>query len=95
MYTNMMIKKPSMFFNPKELELDLTYGNRYKNVRLPYAYKHFILDAFWGSQMYFVCSDEIQQAWPIFDLCCTRLSKKTLSPSPMLMTAKDLQKQMS
>ena len=25
------------FFNPEESELDLTYGNRYKNVKLPTA----------------------------------------------------------
>lgn len=29
-YTKMMTKKPGMFFNPEESELDLTYGNRYK-----------------------------------------------------------------
>lgn len=94
MYTNTMTNKPSMFFNPKELEPDLIYGNRYKNERLPYVYKCFIL-VFYGSQMYFVCSDEIQQARPLFDLCCARLSTKSPSPSPMFMTAEDLQKQMS
>lgn len=31
-YTKMMTKKPGMFFNPEESELDLTYGNRYKVV---------------------------------------------------------------
>uniref|UniRef100_A0A8C3JST9 glucose-6-phosphate dehydrogenase (NADP(+)) n=1 Tax=Calidris pygmaea TaxID=425635 RepID=A0A8C3JST9_9CHAR len=29
-YTKLMTKKPGMFFNPEESELDLTYGNRYK-----------------------------------------------------------------
>ncbi|KAG8447756.1 hypothetical protein GDO86_015026 [Hymenochirus boettgeri] len=29
-YAKMMTKKPGMFFNPEESELDLTYGNRYK-----------------------------------------------------------------
>ncbi|KAL6033765.1 hypothetical protein STEG23_007754 [Scotinomys teguina] len=42
-YTKMMTKKPGMFFNPEESELDLTYGNRYKNVKLPDAYEHLIL----------------------------------------------------
>lgn len=32
-YAKMMTKKPGMFFNPEESELDLTYGNRYKVVR--------------------------------------------------------------
>ncbi|MEE6527171.1 hypothetical protein FKM82_028329, partial [Ascaphus truei] len=34
-YTKMMTKKPGMFFNPEETELDLTYGNRYKVTRRP------------------------------------------------------------
>lgn len=53
-YTKMMTKKPGMFFNPEESELDLTYGNRYKNVKLPDAYERLILDVFCGSQMHFV-----------------------------------------
>lgn len=65
-YTKMMTKKPGMFFNPEESELDLTYGNRYKNVKLPDAYERLILDVFCGSQMHFVRSDELQEAWRIF-----------------------------
>lgn len=53
-YTKMMTKKPGMFFSPEESELDLTYGNRYKNVKLPDAYERLILDVFCGSQMHFV-----------------------------------------
>uniref|UniRef100_A0A8D2KUF6 Glucose-6-phosphate 1-dehydrogenase n=1 Tax=Varanus komodoensis TaxID=61221 RepID=A0A8D2KUF6_VARKO len=55
-YTKMMTKKPGMFFNPEESELDLTYGNRYKDVKLPDAYERLILDVFCGSQMHFVRS---------------------------------------
>lgn len=36
-YTKMMTKKPGMFFNPEESELDLTYGNRYKVATRPGA----------------------------------------------------------
>lgn len=36
-YTKMMTKKPGMFFNPEESELDLTYGNRYKVGARPWA----------------------------------------------------------
>ncbi|KAH0628843.1 hypothetical protein JD844_010430 [Phrynosoma platyrhinos] len=84
-YTKMMTKKPGMFFNPEESELDLTYGNRYKvpspsvlahstshscsfqqGVKLPDAYERLILDVFCGSQMHFVRSDELREAWRIF-----------------------------
>uniref|UniRef100_G3VHF4 Glucose-6-phosphate 1-dehydrogenase n=1 Tax=Sarcophilus harrisii TaxID=9305 RepID=G3VHF4_SARHA len=65
-YTKMMTKKPGMFFNPEESELDLTYGNRYKDVKLPDAYERLILDVFCGSQMHFVRSDELREAWRIF-----------------------------
>lgn len=65
-YTKMMTKKPGMFFNPEESELDLTYGSRYKDVKLPDAYERLILDVFCGSQMHFVRSDELQEAWKIF-----------------------------
>ncbi|MGH0170210.1 UNVERIFIED_CONTAM: hypothetical protein FKN15_060284 [Acipenser sinensis] len=53
-YAKMMTKKPGMFFNPEESELDLTYGSRYKDVKLPDAYERLILDVFCGSQMHFV-----------------------------------------
>ncbi|XP_069501335.1 glucose-6-phosphate 1-dehydrogenase isoform X2 [Ambystoma mexicanum] len=65
-YAKMMTKKPGMFFNPEESELDLTYGNRYKDVKLPDAYERLILDVFCGSQMHFVRSDELREAWRIF-----------------------------
>lgn len=65
-YTKMMTKKPSMFFNHEESMLNLTYGSRYKNVKLPDAYERLILDIFFGSQTHFMCSDELQQAWCIF-----------------------------
>ena len=66
MYTKMMTKKPSMFFNHEESVLNLTYGSRYKNVKLPDACECLILGIFCGSQTHFMCSGELQQAWCIF-----------------------------
>uniref|UniRef100_A0A8D1PSQ8 Glucose-6-phosphate 1-dehydrogenase n=1 Tax=Sus scrofa TaxID=9823 RepID=A0A8D1PSQ8_PIG len=63
-YTKMMTKKPGMFFSPEESELDLTYGNRYKNVKLPDAYERLILDVFCGSQMHFVRRLQTPRPWP-------------------------------
>merc|ERR1712096_157312 len=50
----------------EETELDLTYKSRYKGDRLPEAYERLILDVFVGSQMHFVRSDELAEAWRIF-----------------------------
>ena len=49
-----MTKTPGMHFTLEETELDLTYGSRYKNAKMPDAYERLILDVFLGSQMHFV-----------------------------------------
>ncbi|XP_001505636.2 glucose-6-phosphate 1-dehydrogenase isoform X2 [Ornithorhynchus anatinus] len=81
-YTKMMTKKPGMFFNPEESELDLTYGNRYKDVKLPDAYERLILDVFCGSQMHFVRSDELREAWRIFTPLLHKIEKEKAKPIP-------------
>ncbi|XP_040180762.1 glucose-6-phosphate 1-dehydrogenase isoform X1 [Rana temporaria] len=81
-YTKMMTKKPGMFFNPEESELDLTYGNRYKDVKLPDAYERLILDVFCGSQMHFVRSDELREAWRIFTPILHKLEQEKIKPLP-------------
>ncbi|XP_012613637.1 glucose-6-phosphate 1-dehydrogenase isoform X1 [Microcebus murinus] len=83
-YTKMMTKKPGMFFNPEESELDLTYGNRYKNVKLPDAYERLILDVFCGSQMHFVRSDELREAWRIFTPLLHKIELEKLKPIPYI-----------
>merc|ERR1719341_1028638 len=65
-YAKVMTKTPGMSFNLEETDLDLTYNTRYKDARLPEAYERLILDVFVGSQMHFVRSDELAEAWRIF-----------------------------
>lgn len=65
-YLKMMAKTPGMTFNCEESELDLTYGSRYKDINMPDAYERLILDVFVGSQIHFVRSDELSEAWRIF-----------------------------
>jgi len=65
-YVKMMTKQPGMSFDLEETELDLTYKKRYKDAVLPDAYERLILDVFSGSQMHFVRSDELAEAWRIF-----------------------------
>ncbi|KAL7988282.1 hypothetical protein Chor_007201 [Crotalus horridus] len=81
-YTKMMTKKPGMFFNPEESELDLTYGNRYKDVKLPDAYERLILDVFCGNQMHFVRSDELREAWRIFTPLLHQIEAEKTKPIP-------------
>ncbi|XP_068780222.1 glucose-6-phosphate 1-dehydrogenase isoform X1 [Struthio camelus] len=83
-YTKMMTKKPGMFFNPEESELDLTYGNRYKDVKLPDAYERLILDVFCGNQMHFVRSDELREAWRIFTPLLHTIEARREKPIPYL-----------
>jgi len=66
-YAKVMTKTPGMSLDSmEETELDLTYNTRYADARLPDAYERLILDVFLGSQMHFVRTDELAEAWRIF-----------------------------
>uniref|UniRef100_A0A3B4CSW1 glucose-6-phosphate dehydrogenase (NADP(+)) n=1 Tax=Pygocentrus nattereri TaxID=42514 RepID=A0A3B4CSW1_PYGNA len=79
-YAKMMSKKPGVYFSPEETELDLTYRSRYKDVKLPDAYERLILDVFCGSQMHFVRSDELREAWRIFTPLLHQIEKEKIPP---------------
>jgi glucose-6-phosphate 1-dehydrogenase len=76
-YLKVNTKRPGeMSFSIEETELDLTYGDRYKGVKLPDAYERLILDVFMGSKINFVRSDELQEAWRIVDPILAEIEKK-------------------
>uniref|UniRef100_A0A673JXL7 glucose-6-phosphate dehydrogenase (NADP(+)) n=1 Tax=Sinocyclocheilus rhinocerous TaxID=307959 RepID=A0A673JXL7_9TELE len=79
-YAKMMSKKPGVYFSPEETELDLTYHSRYRDVKLPDAYERLILDVFCGSQMHFVRSDELREAWRIFTPLLHQIEKQKTPP---------------
>uniref|UniRef100_A0A8C9T9I3 Glucose-6-phosphate 1-dehydrogenase n=1 Tax=Scleropages formosus TaxID=113540 RepID=A0A8C9T9I3_SCLFO len=81
-YAKMMSKKPGVYFSPEETELDLTYRSRYRDVKLPDAYERLILDVFCGSQMHFVRSDELREAWRIFTPLLHQIEEKKIPPIP-------------
>ncbi|XP_046621762.1 glucose-6-phosphate 1-dehydrogenase isoform X1 [Neodiprion virginianus] len=81
-YIKMMTKSPGITFDMEETELDLTYGSRYKELKLPDAYERLILDVFCGSQMHFVRSDELAEAWRIFTPLLHRIEKENIQPIP-------------
>lgn len=81
-YVKMMTKKPGMSFDMEETELDLSYGSRYRDLVMPDAYERLILDVFCGSQIHFVRSDELAQAWRIFTPLLHQIEKEKIKPSP-------------
>merc|ERR1712168_356491 len=81
-YAKVMTKTPGMSFNLEETELDLTYNSRYKNARLPDAYERLILDCFVGSQMHFVRTDELKEAWRIFTPLLHHIEQERPQPIP-------------
>lgn len=81
-YVKLMTKAPGMRFDLEETELDLTYGSRYSDIPMPDAYERLILDVFTGSQMHFVRSDELHEAWRIFTPLLHRIDQPD-SPAPL------------
>lgn len=79
-YMKIMTKTPGMGFGVEESELDLSYNARYKDVRLPDAYERLILEVFMGSQINFVRTDELEQAWRILTPVLQELEEKKIQP---------------
>ncbi|XP_039233437.1 glucose-6-phosphate 1-dehydrogenase isoform X2 [Drosophila yakuba] len=80
LYFKMMTKSPGITFDIEETELDLTYEHRYKDSYLPDAYERLILDVFCGSQMHFVRSDELREAWRIFTPILHQIERERIRP---------------
>lgn len=82
-YLKVNTKRPGeMGYSIEETELDLTYNERYKGVKLPDAYERLILDVFMGSKINFVRSDELQEAWRIVDPILAEIDKRSIPIIP-------------
>jgi len=81
-YVKLMSKKPGMAFGCEQTELDLTYSSRYKDIKLPDAYDRLLLDVFTGSQIHFVRSDELFEAWRVFTPLLHQIEKEKIPPIP-------------
>lgn len=57
---------------------------RFQEVKLPDAYERLILDVFCGSQMHFVRSDELREAWRIFTPLLHEIESKHTPPIPYI-----------
>ena len=49
---------------------------------MPDAYERLILDVFCGSQMHFVRSDELAEAWRIFTPLLHKIEQEKIKPIP-------------
>ena len=58
--------------------------DRFGSARLPEAYERLILDAFAGSQMHFVRSDELAEAWRIFTPLLHAIERERPQPTKVL-----------
>lgn len=79
-YMKVMNKKPGMAIGCEETELDLSYGSRYQGIKMPDAYERLILDVFYGSQIHFVRTDELAEAWRIFTPILHQIDKDRPKP---------------
>ncbi|XP_052197038.1 glucose-6-phosphate 1-dehydrogenase, cytoplasmic isoform [Diospyros lotus] len=66
MYMKLTVKQPGLEMSTVQSELDLSYGQRYQDVKIPEAYERLILDTIRGDQQHFVRRDELKAAWEIF-----------------------------
>ncbi|KAK2184907.1 hypothetical protein NP493_249g08013 [Ridgeia piscesae] len=81
-YMKLMMKKPGMTFGVEETELDLSYGSRYQGVKMPDAYERLLVDVFTGTQIHFVRSDELAEAWRIFTPILHQIDTEKPDPIP-------------
>nr|CAH8831089.1 unnamed protein product [Trichobilharzia regenti] len=83
-YIKLNVKSPGMKIQTEITELDLTYANRYKHIKLPDAYERLILDVFCGVQTNFVRSDELREAWRILTPILNHLEENKIKPYPYI-----------
>ena len=82
MYMKFNIKSPGFSKESMITELDLTYGNRYKNLKVPEAYETLILDVIRGDHSNFVRDDELEAAWRIFTPILHQIENDKIKPEP-------------
>ncbi|THU70807.1 hypothetical protein C4D60_Mb08t28890 [Musa balbisiana] len=80
MYMKLTVKKPGLEMSTIQSELDLSYGLRYQDVKIPEAYERLILDTIRGDQQHFVRRDELRVAWEIFTPLLHRIDAGQLEP---------------
>ncbi|KAI9316269.1 glucose-6-phosphate dehydrogenase [Dichotomocladium elegans] len=75
-------KSPGLSDSNIMTDLDLTYKDRYKDMRIPDAYEGLILDVMRGDHSKFVRDDELDAAWKIFTPILHQIEKERIKPHP-------------
>jgi len=79
-YMKTNVKAPGLHTTLSQVELDLSYGERYEDLKIPDAYTRLILDTLRGKQATFVRGDELNVAWEICDQLLVDLENVTPIP---------------
>lgn len=75
-----MIKSPGITSNIEQTRLNLTYAQQFPGIRIPEPYESMILDIFKGTQLKFVRTDELKEAWRIYTPLLHRIEAEKKRP---------------
>lgn len=81
-YMKVNVKQPGWDNSIHMSEMDLSYKNRYRGLRIPEAYERLILDCIRGDQQHFVRRDELEVAWKIFTPLLHAIDRGEVRPIP-------------
>lgn len=73
-------KNPGLSYKVITTDLDLTYKDRYKDMRVPDAYEGLILDVLRSDHSNFVRDDELDAAWKIFTPLLHTIDREHIKP---------------
>eukprot|EP00475_Leptophrys_vorax_P007655 TRINITY_DN1484_c0_g1_i1.p1 TRINITY_DN1484_c0_g1~~TRINITY_DN1484_c0_g1_i1.p1 ORF type:complete len:620 (-),score=175.14 TRINITY_DN1484_c0_g1_i1:51-1826(-) len=79
-YWKIHTKTPGLKSGLEQVELDLTYKQRFGGATLPDAYERLILDCMRGDHNLFVRNDELVAAWHIFTPILHQLENEKVKP---------------
>ena len=85
-YMKTNVKMPGLSSKPGQVEMDLSYGQRFAGAKNPDAYTRLILDVLRGKQSGFVRNDELKAAWDIFTPLLHAIDDKSSDIKPIPYT---------
>ncbi|KAI8975190.1 glucose-6-phosphate dehydrogenase [Mycotypha africana] len=81
-YLKLNSKHPGYSDDNLVTDLDLTYKERYDNLKIPKAYEALIVDVMRGRHANFVGDDELQASWRVFTPLLHQIEKEKIKPEP-------------
>lgn len=81
-YMKVNAKIPGLLMGTLPADLDLTYKERFEEMRMPEAYEALILDALKGDHSNFVRDDELDVSWKIFTPILHHIDEGKIKPEP-------------